>query len=275
MIAKRVFPAALAALGVLVSLAAGAQAALVTVRGIHPEMPRPFEMVNLRLSVEVVCGMTPPAAIPVEFVSGEIRVRIEPGNPTLCPVLPLARYLDMEVRLGAFPVGTYHVDVAPGPGATRLNVVTPQRLAFQVVASPQIQISPPPPAPYTDFSGHWWNADESGWGLSITQSASNQMFVVLYLYDTSGAPGWYVVPGGTWTDPLQWGGTLYRTSGPPLGTFLGGAFDPDAVVRTPVGTASFSVWYLHAFANPTFGEMDVTLQIDGVTTRRTIRRMAF
>ena len=81
-----------------------------------------------------------------------------------------------------------------------------------------------PAANYTDM---WWNANESGWGLSFTQHANNQVYAVMYTYDprepdTSSADGsdfkplWIVMPGGTWTSPTQITGNVYVTNGVPF-----------------------------------------------------------
>lgn len=45
------------------------------------------------------------------------------------------------------------------------------------------------PAP-TNVTGLWWNANESGWGLTLTHQA-NLIFVAMYVYDGTGAPRWY------------------------------------------------------------------------------------
>lgn len=246
----------------------------VTVRGIHPAAPRPFELVNLRLSMHY-CDMWP-GPVRVRQVPVAIQVTVERGEPGICGVPQSDGYIDLDVRLGAFPVGSYAVDVIPGTGPA--PTVAPQRLAFEVVEPPEIQVFPPPPAPHTDYSGAWWNPGESGWGLSITQRASNQMFVAVYVYDAAGRPEWFVAPGGSWEAGGTWKGTLYRTSGPPRSAWFppGASFNPDAVTRTPVGTLEFRAWQpWHTFASPRFGEAMVVMEIDGATVFRTIRRMEY
>ncbi len=42
------------------------------------------------------------------------------------------------------------------------------------------------------LTGLWWNANESGWGATITQQ-SNILFVTMFVYDTAGNPLWYTV----------------------------------------------------------------------------------
>src|SRR6185312_8161912 len=54
-------------------------------------------------------------------------------------------------------------------------------------ASAQITVVyvPPPPNAPGPLSGLWWNASESGWGISFTQRLSN-IFATLYTYDALG-----------------------------------------------------------------------------------------
>ena len=42
------------------------------------------------------------------------------------------------------------------------------------------------------LTGLWWNANESGWGATITQQ-SYMMFVTMFVYDSLGNPVWYTV----------------------------------------------------------------------------------
>jgi hypothetical protein len=44
----------------------------------------------------------------------------------------------------------------------------------------------------TTYTGLWWNAAESGWGMSLTQRGSI-VFVAWYTYSSTGAPVWYVM----------------------------------------------------------------------------------
>jgi hypothetical protein len=43
------------------------------------------------------------------------------------------------------------------------------------------------------YTGLFWNANESGWGMSVTQHGS-MIFSAWYVYDSAGKPTWYVLP---------------------------------------------------------------------------------
>ena len=47
-----------------------------------------------------------------------------------------------------------------------------------------------------DFSDLWWNATESGWGISLTHQFSN-VFATWFAYDQTGKAIWYVAPSCT------------------------------------------------------------------------------
>jgi len=118
-------------------------------------------------------------------------------------------------------------------------------------------------APTTDYSDLWWNPNESGWGLSITQHSDNVLFGAWYLYDDSGRPTWIVMPGGAWSSPTTFTGDLYSASGPdPTGSF-----NPSLVSRTRVGTATLT------FSDAQNGKLTYT--VNGVAGSKTIQRQVF
>jgi len=43
----------------------------------------------------------------------------------------------------------------------------------------------------SSLTGLWWNQNESGWGVSLTQQY-DVFFVAMYVYDSAGNPTWYV-----------------------------------------------------------------------------------
>lgn len=89
-------------------------------------------------------------------------------------------------------------------------------------------------APATDYSGVWWNPNESGNGVSITHLA-NTVFVAWYAFDTVGKATWYVLTCNT-------GGgnscseTLYSASGPAIGP----SFDISRVQLKNIGPATLT-----------------------------------
>jgi hypothetical protein len=116
-------------------------------------------------------------------------------------------------------------------------------------------------APLFDYSALWWNADESGWGVALSQQYG-MIFAAIYTYDASGNAIWYVasscpVVGSGCT------GALYQVTGGSAPTV---AWRPNKVV-TPVGTATFS------FTDGSIGTMTTT--INGVSSTKAITRQSF
>ena len=79
-----------------------------------------------------------------------------------------------------------------------------------------------PAANYTDM---WYNAEQSGWGVSFVQHGTNQVYAVWYTYDprepdaATGQfkPMWLVMAGqNTWTTPTSVTGPVYITHGRPF-----------------------------------------------------------
>ena len=114
---------------------------------------------------------------------------------------------DYDVELGRFPAGTYTV-VVQGQAPVQ----------FTVGPSSSTPAAPyPGNQPVVDYSGMWWTPSESGWGLSISQGATNQVFAVWFVYGQSGEPTWYTLQPGSWTSSNVYStytGPIYKTDGP-------------------------------------------------------------
>lgn len=133
-------------------------------------------------------------------------------------------------------VGTASFDFSP-PGVTSGMAVFNYTLNG-ISGSKQIQRQPfgtSAPNWGVDNTDLWWNANESGWGVSLIQHGSTA-FGVFFLYDTDGQPLWVVMPGGTFYGS-RFSGPVFTTRGP---AFSAVPFNPAAVNVTPAGSASFN-----------------------------------
>jgi hypothetical protein len=91
------------------------------------------------------------------------------------------------------------------------------------------------------LSGLWWNQNESGWGIGLTQRR-NVVFGAWYTYDAVGNPKWYVasscaMPAGVTGTSGTCSGTLYQVSGP---IFFGTTFNPALANVVSVGTLTIA-----------------------------------
>lgn len=83
-----------------------------------------------------------------------------------------------------------------------------------------------------DYSGWWWNPNESGRGVNIAQNG-DVLEAALFVYDESGSPFWATFVGTLANNAAS--GALLSFIGPPMGP----AFDPAQVRSTQIGTARF------------------------------------
>ena len=163
--------------------------------------------------------------------------------------------------------GANKVTTKVGTGTLAFNSTSAGTFTFTIdnvagtkAITPQIfNTGTTPPA--IDYSDMWWNATESGWGLSITQQFGI-IFAAWYTYDATGKPIWYVVPNcpvvGTGCT-----GLLYQvTGGEPLTAVWNGA-------NPAVSVGSMTL----AFTNAANGTMNYTL--NGTTASRVIARQPY
>ena len=116
--------------------------------------------------------------------------------------------------------------------------------------------------PPVDYSALWWNENESGWGLAITQQFG-MIFATMYTYDASGNPVWYVAS----SCPLSGNscaGDLYQVTG---GSAPTETWNDATKVVTKVGTVNFT------FQNSSAGTLTYT--INGVSGSKVISRQLF
>ena len=117
------------------------------------------------------------------------------------------------------------------------------------------------PAPGVNYTDLWWNPNESGWGIAVTQQAG-VMFLAWYVYDGAGRPMWYVSPNCA-VAGAGCTGKLYRTMGPPFGP----TFNPAMVHPIEVGTVGL------AFTDGSNGTL--TYSVNGVNGSKPITRQLF
>jgi len=216
---------------------------------ISPATPRVLESVYARITNTQTC-VVDPHTLRLHQEGSTIRVetRFIPNCISTGPGETV------DVLLGAFPAGTYGVSVTD---EGNVQVASQQ---FTVSDSYAAKTSTFPLVNYTD---HWWNPQESGWGLSITQHPTDQLFAVWFVYNSSNQPTWYTLQPGQWTTPTRYTGPIFKSTGP----FFGGNFDPNQVGVAQVGSGTLS------FDSPTSGTF--SYMVEGVSGTKTISRLPF
>lgn len=111
------------------------------------------------------------------------------------------------------------------------------------------------------LTGLWWNANESGWGLTVTQQYGI-IFVAMYTYDSANNPIWYVITNC----PVVAGGCtgdIFKVRG---GSPLTANWAPNLGL-TKVGTGTL------AFSDANTAAMNFT--IDGIAGSKALTRQIF
>ena len=155
-------------------------------------------------------------------------------------------------------------------GAFKLALARKQRTCYGAVMALALLLVSPLANPmgftvYTTISpmtGLWWNQDESGWGVGLTQQYG-VIFATLYTYDFEGRPTWYVASNCVVVaDGCT--GDLYAVTG---GSALTIPWNSANKIVTTVGTIKF------AFTDTNTGTMNFT--INGVSGSKMITRQIF
>ena len=111
------------------------------------------------------------------------------------------------------------------------------------------------------ITGLWWNPNESGWGVTLTQQY-DVIFVAMYTYDNAGNPIWYVI---TNCPVVANGctGDMYKVNGGSAPTSI---WSP-SLVPTKVGTGTL------AFTDNNTGTMNFS--VNGIPGSKAITRQVF
>ena len=120
----------------------------------------------------------------------------------------------------------------------------------------------------TDYSGLWYVASESGWGMNVMQQ-EQILFITLFIYGTNSQPTWFVASDATFTSANSAGdrtytGPLYATTGTPFST---NPFNPGATTVAQVGTITF--------VGRADGTATVSYTASGSTVNKTVVRQTW
>ena len=190
---------------------------------------------NIKLSVlDRSCGGA------YRYKSDSYRVSMTQNNITvtlgetlsgLVPTCPPSAPRE-EIDLGRLPAGSYTLTMTEAANgiAPRSGIVF-ANFPFTVTDARATKV-----APYVrlDYSGHWWDPNDSGWGLFIWHDARDNVLAAWFTYTPDGKPMWYVfqptfnTSAATATTPLRQTSRLPGSTSPP----------PGPTSSTVVGSAS-------------------------------------
>lgn len=167
------------------------------------------------------------------------------------------------VRQGGVEIGPWGEIDFKGEQLASLNLARgPQVLADKTIV-PQ-DFTGDAPSPLTGVADMWWGGlSKNGWGIAIHEQLGN-LFSVWFTYDGNGAPTWFVMPGGTWSDSRTYTGTIYRTRGSP---WMGTTYDATRLSVESVGP------YTLRFADRDHATLDFS--VDGHAGSLALTRQPF
>ena len=224
---------------------------------IVPAEPNPFERVHLRQTVDSCVFAEDNVSVSYERERDRIVV-IQPPNACFAPGPPEV----VDIQLGAFPPGEYHVDILLGAGREPI-----ERIDFTVHALVRPAIYPPPPAPLADYSGVWWTLAESGWGLSLHQGRTHVLAGALYVFGPDRESSWYTLQSGRWETSTRWSGQIFRSRGPTWST----NWNSVLVSHDSVGTVTLDFGMVPGREDLA----ELSYRIDGMRVVKTISRLHF
>ncbi len=112
-----------------------------------------------------------------------------------------------------------------------------------------------------NYTGPWFNAAESGWGLNIVQQG-DVLFPTWFTYDVDGKPLWLIVSGAQKQADGSYTGDIFRTTGVPFAQIQGAQ---SSLSVTKLGTSRLS------FANN--DSMSFSYTLNGQTQTKSLKRL--
>ncbi|MDX2220742.1 MAG: trypsin-like peptidase domain-containing protein [Burkholderiales bacterium] len=119
------------------------------------------------------------------------------------------------------------------------------------------------PAPLQNYGDLWNSTTELGWGMTIFQSADNQILLAWYTHDEGGNPVWYLSLGGKWVSAVRYEGLLARVMSTPATM----TYDPSRLSSSNAGSVALDF---------TSGDRaNMTFTLNGVTRTKPLKRFTF
>ena len=176
---------------------------------------------NLKLIIGRPCsGFLPYKANAYQVGMSQNNITVTRGEVVNNPVPTCPPSPPDEIDLGRLPAGNYTLTVI---NAAIGNI--PSRAEFANVPFTVTDARATKVAPYVrlDYSGHWWDPNDSGWGLFIWHDARDAVLAAWFTYTPDGKPIWYVfqptfnTSSATAATPLRQTSRLPGLTSPPPG----------------------------------------------------------
>ncbi len=227
-----------------------------------PTTPSSADTLTLSLLPSANCPSTIVNPYQVSMSRNGITVTLNEGEKGVCSsTQPRPR---RDIDLGRLPAGSYTLTVIAPAVGTVAGATLIDKAPFTIADA---RVTKAAPYVQADYSGHWWDPVDYGWGLFIWQDARNandSLLAAWFTYAPDGKASWYVFQPKwenaytTLTADLLQGARLPSLTSPPLTL---GSF-------TVVGSAKLD---FANFSGADQGKIIYTLN-NGATLTRTIVR---
>ena len=172
---------------------------------------------NLKLSMKRTCSSDFPYKANSYLVSmAQNNITIKRGDVlpqiNVCPGLISPRE---EFDLGRLPAGDYTVTMIDSANTSFPNRVLIDHSTFTVTDA---RVAKTAPYVRLDYSGHWWDPNDSGWGLFIWHDARDNLLAAWFTYAADGKPIWYTFQPKWQTSSATFETALLQTSRAPGAT---------------------------------------------------------
>ena len=185
---------AISAISLMVTISCGLAQAQLPPSGTTALLPaNPTSADNLKLSMkDRTCGginpYKPDDTYSVSMSQNNITVTLGETTGSIVPLCPPSGPRE-EFDIGRLPAGNFTLSVYNSNFGTSPDGFIILNSPFTVTDARVLKT-----APYVrlDYSGHWWDPNDSGWGLFIWQDARDNILAAWFTYTPDGKPIWYV-----------------------------------------------------------------------------------
>ena len=208
-------------LAVLTTASVRAQLPPFGTTALLPLNPTSADDIKLSMTDRTCGGFSPYKANPYRVSMSQSNITVTLGEKGGSGIIPLCPFAPREeLDLGRLPAGNYTLTVINPALGTAPEAFVIANFPFAVTDARAAKV-----APYVrlDYSGHWWDPNDSGGGLFIWHDARDNVLAAWFTYTSDGKPMWYVfqptfnTSAATVTTPLRQTSRLPGLTSPPPG----------------------------------------------------------
>jgi hypothetical protein len=247
---------------------------------IVPSNPTSMDSITFVRTFETVPGgggCSRPSYKSIAMVNNIITITFSEGTGFGPPSIPTPNPLPIgfsdnldAIDLGKLPPGEYTLNTINPPCLGQTTETSSAKFQFKVTDA---RLKKGSSDPTIDFSGHWWDENDSGWGLFIWQDAAGNTMAAWFTYTSDGKPAWYVFQP-TWASRNSTvSADIWQTSKPP-----GSSSPPTGTTKlVTVGKAALGFYFgnYSRGSDPTTVEQFASFRYsfgDGAIQTRTLKR---